>query len=113
MKRYALVSVLIVFIISTATSQTVDLGSETLKFEPFIWSSETPVDCPFKQSEEFNEIKLLGLKSGYRCGDTWYPTWAANDTLYSPWTDGITKRPDGYTDITHSGAGPYGNRSGI
>ncbi len=48
-------------------------------------------------------LNFSELKSGYRYGDTWYPTWASNDTLYSPWTDGnTTKRLDGYTDISHS-----------
>jgi len=85
-----------------AMSQTADLRPEVLKFEPFVWPSETPPDCPFKQSEEFNGIKFLGIKSGYHYGDTWYPTWASNDTLYSPWTDGKTKRLDGYTDWSQS-----------
>lgn len=111
--RIFLIFTMLLFIVGEVSSQTVDLSPETLKFKPFVWPTEIPDDCPFEPSTAFNQIKFLGLKSGYRCGDTWYPTWAANDTLYSPWTDGITKRPDGYTDITHSGAGPYGNRSGI
>ena len=82
--------VLSVFMGGVVNSQNVDLSPEILKFEPFVWQSETPEDCPFISSEEFNGIKFLGLKSGYRYGDTWYPTWASNDTLYSPWTDGQT-----------------------
>ncbi len=83
-------------------SQTPELKPEILRFEPFVWPSEVPADCPFKQSGAFNAIKFLGLKSGYHYGDTWYPTWASNDTLYSPWTDGKTKRLDGYTDWSQS-----------
>lgn len=63
---------------------------DTLRFEPFVWDSETPSDCPFKQSKEITGIKLLGFKSGFHYGDTWYPTWGSDDNLYSPWTDGTT-----------------------
>lgn len=63
---------------------------EILKFEPFVWRSESPADCPFRQSVELSGIKFLGVKSGFHYGDTWYPSWAADDKLYSPWTDGTT-----------------------
>jgi len=108
-----LVFILFVFMGGVVKSQTVDLEPDILRFAPFIWQSEIPEDCPFKHSKEFNGIKFLGIKSGFRYGDTWYPTWASNDTLYSPWTDGsTTKRLDGYSDISHSGAGPYNNQCG-
>jgi hypothetical protein len=68
---------------------------DTLSFKPFVWKSETPTNCPFKQSKELNGIKFLGLKSGLHVGDTWYPTWAENDNLYSPYTDGGCVRLDG------------------
>jgi hypothetical protein len=87
-------------------SQIPELKPEILRYEPFIWPSEVPEDCPFKQSEVFKAVKFLGVKSGYHYGDTWYPTWASNDTLYSPWTDGKTKRLDGYTDWSQSWVDP-------
>jgi hypothetical protein len=31
----------------------------------------------------------------YTRADTWYPTWAADDNLYSPWTDGYFSLPEG------------------
>ena len=104
MKNLRLFTAFIIMILagSEAMSQTVDLRPEILNYEPFVWTSETPADCPFPQSAEFTGIKFLGIKSGYRYGDTWYPTWAENDTLYSPWTDGVTKRLDGYTDWSQS-----------
>jgi len=89
-----------------ARSQTADLRPEILKFEPFVWPSEVPEDCPFESSESFSGIKFMGIKSGFHYGDTWYPTWAENDTLYSPWTDGKTKRLDGYTDWSQSWVDP-------
>jgi len=104
--RNILVFAVLVLSEVTATSQTSELRPEILRYEPFVWMSETPQDCPFDQSEHITGIRFLGVKSGYRYGDTWYPTWAANDTLYSPWTDGRTKRLDGYTDWSQSWVDP-------
>ncbi|HQI29030.1 MAG TPA: hypothetical protein PLT20_13170, partial [Sedimentisphaerales bacterium] len=82
------------------------LKPEVLRFDPFTWPSEIPQDCPFERSGSFHAIRFLGVKSGFRYGDTWYPTWAENDILYSPWTDGKTKRLDGYTDWSQSWVDP-------
>ena len=74
--------------------QIADLKPDILRFDPFTWPDRIPETCPFERSKAFNAIRFLGVKSGFRYGDTWYPTWAENDILYSPWTDGITKRLD-------------------
>jgi len=55
-----------------------------------IWPSQPPADCPFEPSKELVGILFSGVHSDYQCGDTWYPSWAADDRLYSPWTDGKT-----------------------
>ena len=108
MKIYCLIIVftLMGFSRFTVKSQSTDLKPDILKYKPFVWPSKIPADCPFQRSEEFNGIKFLGIKSGFHYGDTWYPTWASNDTLYSPWTDGKTKRLDGYTDWSRSWVDP-------
>jgi len=100
--RKILVLLLLVLSSGAIRSQTADLGPDVLRYEAFVWPSEVPEDCPFEASGEFNGLKFLGIKSGFHYGDTWYPTWASNDTLYSPWTDGKTKRLDGYTDWSQS-----------
>jgi hypothetical protein len=61
-----------------------------ITFEPFVWKSEPPEDIPFQQSHELEGIRFLGRCSDYSAGDTWYPSWASDDALYSPWTDGTT-----------------------
>ena len=61
---------------------------ENLNYPPMVWRSTPPADCPFPASKEITGITLLGVKSGFRFGDTWYPTWAEDGNLYSPWTDG-------------------------
>ena len=82
--------------------QVEPLKPEIEYFDAFVWKSETPSDCPFQQSTDFQQIRFLGVKSGFRYGDTFYPTWAEDDLLYSPWTDGVTWRLDGSWE--HSGS---------
>lgn len=56
-----------------------------------IWNSRPPSDCPFPKSAALSGVAFTGRHSDYRCGDTWYPSWAADGHLYSPWTDGTTE----------------------
>ncbi|MHC4362571.1 MAG: hypothetical protein ACYSTZ_07075, partial [Planctomycetota bacterium] len=58
--------------------------------EGFVWKSEVPKDCPFERSPSLRGIRFSGRHSDYTCGDTWYPSWASDGNLYSPWTDGKT-----------------------
>ena len=57
---------------------------------PMLWPSQPPGDIPFEQSAELAGILFTGVHSDYRAADTWYPSWASDDNLYSPWTDGTT-----------------------
>jgi hypothetical protein len=83
--------VLIIFFLCIAVSSCgVVKESEVQKFEPFIWPNEAPSDIPFEQSRDLTGILFAGVHSDYRVADTWYPSWASDDKLYSPWTDGVT-----------------------
>jgi hypothetical protein len=53
-----------------------------------IWPSRPPEGCPFKPSESILGIGFTGRHAEYTGADTWYPSWAADGNLYSPWTDG-------------------------
>ena len=53
-----------------------------------VWKSEPPEDCPFQPSEEIVGIAFTAKVKTYTKADTWYPSWAADGHLYSPWTDG-------------------------
>lgn len=73
------------------------LAAEDAKQEPastakggFVWPSEIPADCPFPRSPSLTGIYFTGKHSDYQCGDTFYPSWASDGNLYSPWTDGVT-----------------------
>ena len=56
--------------------------------EPLAWPSEPPKDCPFPPSATLGGIVFTGRHAGYVNADTWYPSWASDGNLYSPWTDG-------------------------
>jgi hypothetical protein len=55
----------------------------------------------------------------YTHADTWYPSWASDDNLYSPWTDGNFDRPitdvqamDCSSDGRNQTNATYGGKSG-
>jgi len=75
-----------------------------IQFPAFIWKSEPPADCPFEPSKDIKGVRFLGRCSEYDVADTWYPSWADDDRLYSPFTDGSCPRLDGSRD--HSWSGP-------
>ena len=53
-----------------------------------IWPSQPPASCPFRKSTEITGIGFTGRHVHYDLGDTWFPSWAADGKMYSPWTDG-------------------------
>jgi len=55
---------------------------------PADWASCVPDGCPFTQSSQFAGITFTGRHKEYTNADTWYPSWAADGNMYSPWTDG-------------------------
>ncbi len=48
------------------------------------WFNQLPVE----HSKDFVAIGFTGSYANYTDADTWYPTWASDGNLYSPWTDG-------------------------
>lgn len=70
--------------------------------EPFKWADNTPEDCPFPRSHSYSEIVFTGRFANYTDADTWYPSWADDDCMYSPWTDGylITGRENEYVPFS-------------
>jgi len=67
-----------------------DTTTKTNATTGFMWQSIVPADCPFERSPTLTGIFFTGRHSDYRCGDTFYPSWASDGNLYSPWTDGTT-----------------------
>ncbi len=89
MKRLLTLILSIGFVIFSASAgEDNNASSDTGK--GFVWKSQVPAACPFEQSKTLTGIYFTGRHSDYHCGDTWYPSWATNGNLYSPWTDGKT-----------------------
>jgi len=80
-------------------------NKEGRHFPPFIWPSEPPKDCPFEPSKDIVGVAFTGVHSDYHVADTWYPSWALDGNLYSPWTDGSAPRADGSRENSNSGTG--------
>ncbi len=53
-----------------------------------VWPSEPPAGNPFPTSSQLTGVCFTGRRNHLDAGDTWYPSWASNGNLYSPWTDG-------------------------
>jgi len=53
-----------------------------------IWNDTPPLDCPFPQSPDFAGLEFTGSHAEYENADTWYPSWASDGNMYSPFTDG-------------------------
>ena len=62
--------------------------NEVSQVAPFVWPSQPPDDCPFEKSEDIPSMIFTGRHAEYAAADAWYPSWASDGNLYSPWTDG-------------------------
>lgn len=68
---------------------------------PRLWPAEVPEGCPFERSRSLGGVCFTGRHAEYTNADTWYPSWAADGNLYSPWTDGSI---DGFVAISDENA---------
>jgi GH43 family beta-xylosidase len=78
------------------------------QYDPFVWKSEPPADCPFEPSRDLTGLEFLGSHSDYRFADTWYPSWAADGNLYSPWTDGPLHQESSTSDAIEPDPNGFG-----
>ena len=88
------VKLLLAALLTILLSNAIFAEEKVVKYQPksgpSLWPSVPPEDIPFEQSKELVGIVFTGIHSDYRVADTWYPSWASDDNLYSPWTDGQT-----------------------
>jgi hypothetical protein len=87
-------TLLLVGLLVLVSSIAIFAAERIVKYQPrsgpLLWPSEPPENIPFEQSKKLVGILFTGVHSDYRMADTWYPSWASDDNLYSPWTDGTT-----------------------
>jgi hypothetical protein len=77
--------VIVGFLLGTGQALT---AAATHDKNGFVWKSDAPTNCPFGRSEDITGIFFTGRSRTYTTADTWYPSWASDDKLYSPFTDG-------------------------
>ena len=80
----AILAVLALFFIHETASSN---SSQQIGLQ--VWQSKQPAGIPFAPSQKLTGIGFTGRYVHYGNADTWFPTWASNGNLYSPWTDGI------------------------
>jgi hypothetical protein len=69
----------------TARQSLVDIPATTVRQ---VWPNRVPASCPLPRSSHYTGIEFTGRHREYTRADTWYPSWASDGNLYSPWTDG-------------------------
>jgi hypothetical protein len=57
-----------------------------------VWPDAAPADCPFAKSLLVGGVAFTGRHAEYTKADTWYPSWASDGNLYSPFTDGTVDK---------------------
>jgi hypothetical protein len=63
-------------------------GAAPTHLYPGEWKSQPPAQCPIGRSSKFSGIYFTGRHREYAHADTWYPSWASDDALYSSFADG-------------------------
>ena len=89
---------LALFLVLTGTPGSGQAKAEKPKAPPELkaiqlWPNYVKMDSwaikfPVPRSEEIVDIGFTGRYATYEHADTWYPSWASDGNLYSPWTDG-------------------------
>jgi len=85
-------------------------AQESDSYPPMVWPSRPPADCPFPQSKTIARVQFTGRHREYANADCWFPSWASDGNMYSPFSDGTVERvlPDGSRELVKSlgAAGP-------
>lgn len=68
-----------------------EIRLEQKPWGPMLWECDALAgESGVKRSEEFYAIEFTGRNTSYTNADTWYPSWASDGNMYSPFTDGVS-----------------------
>jgi hypothetical protein len=89
-KKFVLIALLLAgtAFLTADVPQSQNKAGRPVAAMPFLWPSKAPAGCPFPASARLQGIEFTGRHAEYTNADTWYPSWAADGKLYSPFTDG-------------------------
>jgi len=82
------VPLVLVFLLSAAPVRERSVPYTSRPWAPQVWKSEVPEGCPFEPSKDITAVVFTRNYVAYTDADTWYPSWASDDAMYSGWTDG-------------------------
>jgi len=87
--------ILLLLLLNYALASVAQFTESIIKLEkepwgPEIWKSKLPENCPVSLSKDLVAIEFTGESADYTYADTWYPSWASDGNLYSPFTDGVS-----------------------
>ena len=86
-KKQKIISLSIIPILILLIS-TSGYGQEASVWPEYVGMNSWFVKIPVEHSKDIVNIAFTGRYANYTNADTWYPTWASDGNLYSPWTDG-------------------------
>ncbi|HEY2902857.1 MAG TPA: hypothetical protein VGL59_19905 [Polyangia bacterium] len=84
--------------IDNTPDAVVDHGAPELPETAFHWPNMPPASNPYPASTSIREVIFTGRHALYGQGDTFIPTWGADDNIYTPFTYGTV-------DNVNSGSG--------
>ena len=62
-----------------------------------VWPSQPPEGCPLPGSKDITGISFSGRHKEYADADTWFPSWACDGNLYSPFADGTVNETQSWS----------------
>ncbi len=93
--KQLIIALLLAPLVGHGAQQPVDAPAAQTAYR--IWPGQAPADCPFPKSGTLVGIGLTDRHAEYTGADTWYPSWASDGKMYSPWTDGNV---NGYISVS-------------
>jgi hypothetical protein len=72
-----------------AWGQTAEKPDQGVRLWPqYVKMDSWAIKIPVPRSADIVDVGFTGRHAAYEHADTWYPSWASDGSLYSPWTDG-------------------------
>lgn len=78
---------------TSVTWNTPTSGGRPSKAGLWVWPRSLPAGCPVPLSTDMPGIAFVGRAGTMHFCDTWMPTWASDNSMYSPWQDGSLLTP--------------------
>jgi hypothetical protein len=95
--RLLLIFLLGIDIIGCSRTKPSPTAGGNLPARSTVWPSQPPEGCPLPRSKDITGISFSGRHKEYTDADTWFPSWASDGNLYSPFTDGTVNKTQSWS----------------